>query len=27
LSEQTESKSINLSLIDSTEYYQPELLH
>ena len=27
LSEQTESKSINLSLIESTEYYQPELLH
>ena len=27
LSEQTESKSINLSLIHSTEYYQPELLH
>jgi hypothetical protein len=27
LSEQTESNSINLSLIDSTEYYQPELLH
>jgi hypothetical protein len=26
-SEQTESKSINLSLIESTEYYQPELLH
>ena len=27
LSEQTESKSINLSLIESAEYYQPELLH
>ena len=27
LSEQTESKSINLSFIESTEYYQPELLH
>jgi len=27
LSEQTESKSINLSLIESKEYYQPELLH
>jgi hypothetical protein len=27
LSEQAESKSINLSLIESTEYYQPELLH
>jgi hypothetical protein len=27
LSEQTDSKSINLSLIESTEYYQPELLH
>jgi hypothetical protein len=27
LTEQTESKSINLSLIESTEYYQPELLH
>jgi hypothetical protein len=27
LSEQTESNSINLSLIESTEYYQPELLH
>lgn len=27
LSEQTDSKSINFSLIESTEYYQPELLH
>ena len=27
LSEQTKSNSINLSLIESTEYYQPELLH
>jgi hypothetical protein len=27
LTEQTESKSINLSLIESKEYYQPELLH
>ncbi len=27
LSEQTESKSINLRLIESIEYYQPELLH
>ena len=27
MSEQTESKSINLSFIESTEYYQPELLH
>tara|TARA_Y100000385_G_scaffold196990_1_gene203969 strand:+ start:267 stop:500 length:234 start_codon:yes stop_codon:yes gene_type:complete len=27
MSEQTKSKSINLSFIESTEYYQPELLH